>query len=553
MHKYKKLGTAGEGAYGIVLKCKCKNSGKLVAIKQFRENDAEDEEAARVMQREVNILRTLKHENIVDMKEVFREKGTLCIVFEYVEKCLLDVIHLHETGLGVEITRKLIFQLTRAIEHCHDHHVIHRDIKPDNLLINPVDHSLRLCDFGSACKISSKQILTDYAATRWYRAPELLVRFNDYGPGVDMWGLGCVMAELLTGQPFFAGQTDLDQLFIINNALGPLTPQQTERCLDLTDFVKFPEVGERQTLQKRIGRVGTEQQMRFLTRTLVVDPAQRLTAKAALSMPWLTDWSASSLPLVSMAARALTQQTGADPDLGLQSKPRVRNATGALCPVSAKERLPVGITAGAGESNWTRLQEPELESIASCQLGSSKVQQGSRKQLDDPCEESILEESFLEESIGEEISAEAGEQAILQSTIVTCSGSLSVGIVAGAKAMEAHEPSQPIPSHPEGSVPEHKSLPTVCKPSEQVMPDTLTPLEERLSTRFLEQCEDSIIEELVESRASALPDVPVTPQLPPSVATAEIEGRGSKTSLHAIRLIRPVSRCSATSSLTPIS
>jgi len=291
MNKYEQLSVAGEGAYGVVLKCKHKETGEIVAIKKFREPDDADEEAKRISQREVKLLRSLKHENIVELKEAFRQKGTLHLVFEYVEKSLIDILEASPAGVGADMARTLIYQLARALEHCHCHHVIHRDIKPDNLLLNLFDNSLRLCDFGSACKTSGNTVLTDYVATRWYRAPELLVSFNNYSSAVDVWGMGCVMVELTTGQPLFAGKSDLDQLCIIQKALGPLTSDQSKRCLELSNFkqINFTVVGERRTLRERFCQSLSDQQIQFLDSIIVVEPTQRLTAKAVRSTPWLRD------------------------------------------------------------------------------------------------------------------------------------------------------------------------------------------------------------------------------------------------------------------------
>mmetsp|Transcript_88088 Transcript_88088/g.247662 ORF Transcript_88088/g.247662 Transcript_88088/m.247662 type:complete len:535 (-) Transcript_88088:182-1786(-) len=289
MNKYEQLGVAGEGAYGIVLKCQHKETGELVAIKKFREPDEEDEEAKKTTMREVKILKALKHENIIQLREAFRRKGTLYLVFDYVEKCLMEVLESSPNGVGAEATRNLTCQLLRALEHCHRQSVIHRDIKPENVLIDPADNSLHLCDFGSACKLNGDAILTDYVATRWYRAPELLVSFNNYGKGVDMWGVGCVMAELTVGQPLFTGTSDLDQLCLINKALGPLTSEQAQRCMELTGFrdLHFPQNVERETLKMRLGHAMSEPEMQFLEAVLVMDPTQRLMAKEALATTWL--------------------------------------------------------------------------------------------------------------------------------------------------------------------------------------------------------------------------------------------------------------------------
>ncbi|CAK0858488.1 unnamed protein product [Prorocentrum cordatum] len=139
---YEEVGTAGEGAYGLVLKCRSRASGELVAVKRFRELESEDEEAARVMQREIDILRSLRHENIVEMRDVFRDQGVLHILRKYVEECLVGMLDKHPSGLGSDATRRLTAQLARAVGHCHDRGVIHRDVKPDNVLVSAKDGRL---------------------------------------------------------------------------------------------------------------------------------------------------------------------------------------------------------------------------------------------------------------------------------------------------------------------------------------------------------------------------------------------------------------------------
>merc|ERR1719284_518106 len=169
MNKYDVQGVVGEGAYGVVLRCKNKDSGETVAIKKFKESE-EDEVVRKTTLREVKILRMLKHENIVQLKEAFRRKGKLYLVFEFVEKSLLDILEANPNGMETDSVRILTFQLTRAVEYCHRHDVVHRDIKPENLLINPADHALHLCDFGFARPMPHDSPMTDYVSTRWYRA-----------------------------------------------------------------------------------------------------------------------------------------------------------------------------------------------------------------------------------------------------------------------------------------------------------------------------------------------------------------------------------------------
>lgn len=201
MNKYEVLGVVGEGAYGVVLKCRNKETGAIVAIKKFKESE-DDELVQKTTLREVKILRMLKQENIVNLREAFRRKGKLYLVFEYVERNMLELLEEIPSGLPLDQVRSLIYQLCKAIEFCHCHEVIHRDIKPENLLVGS-DSVLKLCDFGFARTCNQKVVhnYTDYVATRWYRAPELLLGDVNYDKGVDIWAIGCIMGELIDGQP----------------------------------------------------------------------------------------------------------------------------------------------------------------------------------------------------------------------------------------------------------------------------------------------------------------------------------------------------------------
>lgn len=284
MNKYEVMGVVGEGAYGVVLKCRNKDSGDIVAIKKFKESE-DDEIVRKTTLREVKILRMLKHENIVDLREAFRRKGKLYLVFEYVEKNLLEVLEERPNGLPPDLVRKYIFQLCKAISWCHDNDVVHRDIKPENLLVNPENESLKLCDFGFARTVNAKNRgeLTDYVATRWYRAPELLLGDTAYGKAVDVWAIGCIMGELIDGQPLFPGESEIDQLYVIQKVLGSLTPQQTELFLKNQRFfgLKFPDMTRPDTLEKRYAGKVTKKALALIKGMLLMDPSKRLLAAEA--------------------------------------------------------------------------------------------------------------------------------------------------------------------------------------------------------------------------------------------------------------------------------
>jgi len=295
MNKYEVLGVVGEGAYSVVLKCRNKDTGEVVAIKKFKESE-DDEIVRKTTLREVKILRMLKHDNIVTLREAFRRKGRLYLVFEYVERTLLEVLEANPNGVEPSLVQKLVYQLVKSIDWCHGNDVVHRDIKPENLLIG-ADNTLKLCDFGFARTLPQRGgSLTDYVATRWYRAPELLLAweqngqsFTNYGQAVDMWAIGCIMGELIDGQPLFPGESEIDQLYLIQRVLGPLTPEQHELFLRNPRFLglKFPDMTRPETLEKRyLGKV-TKKLIMFMKSLLKMEPTERSTAAESLDHPYL--------------------------------------------------------------------------------------------------------------------------------------------------------------------------------------------------------------------------------------------------------------------------
>uniref|UniRef100_A0A8C1CJP2 Protein kinase domain-containing protein n=1 Tax=Cyprinus carpio carpio TaxID=630221 RepID=A0A8C1CJP2_CYPCA len=198
------------------------------------------------------MLRSLKQENIVELKEAFRQRGKLYLVFEYVEKNMLELLEDMPNGAPQEKVRIYIYQLIKAIHWCHKNNIVHRDIKPENLLISS-DDMLKLCDFGFARDLSESTDVnyTEYVATRWYRSPELLLG-APYGKAVDMWSVGCILGELSDGQPLFPGESEIDQLFTIQKVLGPLPPEQMKLFYNNPRFhgLRFPSVSHPQTLER---------------------------------------------------------------------------------------------------------------------------------------------------------------------------------------------------------------------------------------------------------------------------------------------------------------
>ncbi|NXR46822.1 CDKL2 protein, partial [Hippolais icterina] len=252
MDKYQVLGLVGEGSYGVVTKCRNRENGQIVAVKKFLECD-DDATVRKIALREIKLLKQLRHENLVNLLDVCKRKKRWYLVFEFVDHTVLDDLEASPSGLDYDRVRKYLFQIIRGTAFCHSHNIIHRDIKPENILVSQ-SGVVKLCDFGFARPLAaSGEAYTDYVATRWYRAPELLVGDSKYGRPVDVWAIGSLITEMLTGEALFPGDSEIDQLFQITKCLGNLIPRQQELFYKNPLFagLKLPEVNELESLEKR--------------------------------------------------------------------------------------------------------------------------------------------------------------------------------------------------------------------------------------------------------------------------------------------------------------
>ncbi|ORY39762.1 Pkinase-domain-containing protein [Neocallimastix californiae] len=290
MENYEKICPIGEGTYGLVLKCRNKNTGQIVAIKKFKEKD-DDIQIQKTAIKEVKILKKIKHDNIVQLFDIFKRKGKLYLVFEYVDHTILEDIDKNPNGLSDDptngVVRKMIWQILKAVEYLHSHNIIHRDIKPENILVTN-SGIIKLCDFGFARTLAGPGAkYTEYVATRWYRSPELLVGDTEYGKPVDIWAIGCILEEMLTSQPLFPGNSDIDQLYRIIKCLGPLPKRQLEAFFKNPLFVgiRIPEVGKLIPLEIKIPRI-SPYALAFLKSCLIYDTSKRATIEQLLNSPY---------------------------------------------------------------------------------------------------------------------------------------------------------------------------------------------------------------------------------------------------------------------------
>ncbi|XP_037025387.1 cyclin-dependent kinase-like 4 isoform X2 [Bradysia coprophila] len=270
MEKYDVISVVGEGSYGLVMRCRHRDSGQYVAIKKFLETE-DDPSVRKMAMREIRMLKKLRHENLVNMIEVFRRKKRFFLVFEYLEHTVLEELEARSGGLGFVTSRKYCYQVLRALDFIHSHDVLHRDVKPENVLVSRLG-VIKLCDFGFARPYTENETFTDYVATRWYRSPELLVG-DGYGKEVDIWAVGCLYAEMMTGEPLFPGESDIDQLFQIVRVLGRLNSRHQNLITRNTMFKGMKQ--EQNTSLHQLFPDWNRDCLDFLAQCLKMDGNQR--------------------------------------------------------------------------------------------------------------------------------------------------------------------------------------------------------------------------------------------------------------------------------------
>ncbi|XP_033873995.3 serine/threonine-protein kinase ICK-like isoform X2 [Acipenser ruthenus] len=219
MNRYTTLKPLGDGTYGSVLLGRSLESGQLVAIKKMKRKFYSWEECINL--REVKSLKKLNHANVVKLKEVIRENDNLYFVFEYMKENLYQLMKDRTKLFPESAVRNLMYQILQGMAFIHKHGFFHRDMKPENILCMGPE-LVKIADF----EIRSRPPYTDYVSTRWYRAPEVLLRSTNYSSPIDQWAVGCIMAELYTLRPLFPGSSEVDTMFKICQVLG--TPKKND-------------------------------------------------------------------------------------------------------------------------------------------------------------------------------------------------------------------------------------------------------------------------------------------------------------------------------------
>jgi serine/threonine protein kinase len=212
--RYEKMEKLGEGTYGVVYKARDKNTGEIVALKKIR-LEKEDDGVPSTAIREISLLKGLKHPNIVELKEVIYSEDKLYLIFEYCDYDLKKYMRQVGGPLPPQEVKSFTYQILQATAYCHAHRVMHRDLKPQNLLIDK-SGNIKLADFGLARAFGLPvKTYTHEVVTLWYRAPEILLGQKQYSTPVDIWSIGCIFAEMAQRKALFAGDSEIDQIFKI--------------------------------------------------------------------------------------------------------------------------------------------------------------------------------------------------------------------------------------------------------------------------------------------------------------------------------------------------
>jgi len=288
MQKYEKLEKIGEGTYGTVFKAKNRETQEIVALKRVRLDD-DDEGVPSSALREICLLKELKHKNIVRLHDVLHSDKKLTLVFEHCDQDLKKYFDSLNGEIDPDIVKSFMYQLLRGLEFCHSRNVLHRDLKPQNLLINK-SGELKLADFGLARAFGIPvRCYSAEVVTLWYRPPDVLFGAKLYNTSIDMWSAGCIFAELANaGRPLFPGSDVDDQLKRIFKLLGTPTEETWPGMTSLPDYKTFPLYQPTMTLQQVCPKLSSKGRD-LLQRLLICNPALRMSAEDAMTHSYFAD------------------------------------------------------------------------------------------------------------------------------------------------------------------------------------------------------------------------------------------------------------------------
>lgn len=298
---YEKIEKVGEGTYGVVYRARHKKTNIVVALKKIRLEN-EDEGVPSTAMREISVLKELRHPNIVYLQDISLSENRLYLVFEFLSmdlKRYMDNLPENDFIEG-PLLKSYLYQILEALIFCHKRRVIHRDLKPQNLLIDS-SGVIKLADFGLARAFNIPvRAYTHEVVTLWYRAPEILLGCPRYSTPVDMWSVGCIFAEMATKKPLFHGDSEIDQLFRIFRTMGTPTEETWPGITSLKAYKNSFPVWKRnvcRALVPQLDDAGAD----LLEKMFIYDPHKRLPAKAAVLHPYFDGLDKNANPTSNAA------------------------------------------------------------------------------------------------------------------------------------------------------------------------------------------------------------------------------------------------------------
>ncbi|XP_061430434.1 cyclin-dependent kinase 16-like isoform X2 [Lethenteron reissneri] len=326
LETYTKLDKLGEGTYATVYKGRSKLTDNLVALKEIRLEHEEGAPCTAI--REVSLLKDLKHANIVTLHDIIHTDKSLTLVFEYLEKDLKqymddcgNIMHMHNVKL-------FLYQLLRGLAYCHKRRVLHRDLKPQNLLINDKGE-LKLADFGLArAKSVPTKTYSNEVVTLWYRPPDVLLGSTEYSTPIDMWGVGCIFFEMAAGRPLFPGSTVEDELLLIFRMLGTPSEETWPAILSHEEYkaYKFPKC-KAEPLINHAPRLDADG-LDLLSKLLQYEARRRVSAEEGMRHPYFKSLGERLHKLPDVVSIFALKEVQLQRDLGHRTTPYHEAANG---------------------------------------------------------------------------------------------------------------------------------------------------------------------------------------------------------------------------------
>ncbi|RDA87523.1 hypothetical protein CP532_1607 [Ophiocordyceps camponoti-leonardi (nom. inval.)] len=306
---FQQLEKLGEGTYATVFKGRNRQTGELVALKEIHLDSEEGTPSTAI--REISLMKELKHENIVALHDVIHTENKLMLVFEYMDGDLKRYMDTHgeRSALKPATIRSFMYQLLKGIDFCHQNRVLHRDLKPQNLLINSKG-LLKLGDFGLARAFGIPvNTFSNEVVTLWYRAPDVLLGSRTYNTSIDIWSAGCIMAEMYTGRPLFPGTTNEDQIIRIFRIMGTPTERTWPGITQYPEYKPTFQMYATQDLRNILHAIDATG-IDLLQRMLQLRPELRISAHEALQHPWFNEIVMHQQQQQNLHAQARAYQQG---------------------------------------------------------------------------------------------------------------------------------------------------------------------------------------------------------------------------------------------------